>query len=56
MNKKNSLSQKTNFIQHTKEELLTELIELSENDLQNVVGGCCCGGHTTTTTTTTTTR
>jgi bacteriocin-like protein len=55
MNKKNSMPQKTNFINNTTEEVLTELIELSENDLQHVVGGCC-GSHTTTTTTTTTTH
>ena len=39
MNKKNSPSQKTNFIQNLKKELVTELIELSENDLQHIVGG-----------------
>jgi bacteriocin-like protein len=48
MNKKNFMPQKTNFINHATEELLTDFIELSENDLQQIVGGCGShGGHTT---------
>jgi bacteriocin-like protein len=53
MNKKNSLSQKTNFIQNLKKELVTELIELSENDLQHIVGGRSSGSPSNPTTPTT---
>jgi bacteriocin-like protein len=42
MNKKNSMSQKANSIKQTIKEQATELNELSDEDLQQVVGGCCC--------------
>jgi hypothetical protein len=42
MNKKNLMSQVNPSIKHTTGNVPAELVELSDKDLQYVVGGCCC--------------
>jgi bacteriocin-like protein len=39
MSKKKSEPQASDFIKHNSEELLAELVEISEEDLQQIVGG-----------------
>ena len=42
MSKKKLIPQKTNSIKNTTREPAPELNELSDKDLQQIVGGCCC--------------
>jgi bacteriocin-like protein len=44
MKKKNLRLQTVDLIQHTKEKLPAKLVELSEKDLQQIVGGFAAGG------------
>jgi bacteriocin-like protein len=44
MKKKNLRIQAGNLIKHTKEKLFSEFVELSEKDLQQIVGGVATGG------------
>jgi len=44
MKKKNVKLQPSDLIKHTKEKLPSEFVELSEKDLQQIVGGFAAGG------------
>ncbi len=44
MKKKNLKFQAVNLIKHTQEKLTSEFVELSEKDLQQIVGGVAAGG------------
>jgi bacteriocin-like protein len=44
MTKKNLRLQAGDLIKHTKEKLSSESVELSEKDLQQIVGGVAFGG------------
>ncbi len=44
MSKKKLRIQAGNLIKHTKQRLSVELVELSEKDLQQIVGGFAAGG------------
>jgi bacteriocin-like protein len=43
MNTKNLMSSSVKPVDHfTRQDFSTGLVELSEKDLQRIVGGCCC--------------
>ena len=44
MKKKNLKLQAVDLIKHTQEKLTSEFVELSEKDLQQIVGGFAAGG------------
>ena len=44
MKRKNLRLQAVDLIKYTKERLLSEFVELSEKDLQQIVGGFAAGG------------